>query len=229
VGYVPRPCGAVYRGRVPVGVLSKISARGLLVDRVRALIVEQVLAPGVRINESQLSAQLGVSRTPLREALSLLEGESLVRSEHDRGFFVPALSTQEIAELYPIGRALDLLALREARHYSDATIGELDRINKKFLKAKRDPGAAQGIDTEFHHLLIAGCPNQRLLRTLAPIKAAMERYERLYMSDVSDVTRSAAHHTRIIEALKAGNIDEAASALSDNWTYGFERLLLLKL
>jgi DNA-binding GntR family transcriptional regulator len=48
------------------------------------------------------------------------------------------------------------------------------------------------------------------------------------MSDASDVTRSAAHHTRIIEALKAGDIDAAADALSDNWTYGFEKLLLLK-
>jgi DNA-binding GntR family transcriptional regulator len=214
---------------VPIAARSKRSARGLLVDRVRALIIERSLSPGERINESQLSAQLGVSRTPLREALSSLEGESLVRSEHDRGFFVPELSTQEIAELYPIGRELDLLALRESRHFSDATIAELDRINKRFLKAKRDPIRAQGIDAGFHRLLIGGCPNQRLLRTLAPIKAAMERYERLYMSDVSDVTRSGAHHTRIIQALKAGNMEEAASALSDNWTYGFERLLLLKL
>ncbi len=207
---------------------AKTSARALLVDRVRTLIVEQSLAPGVRINESKLSAELGVSRTPLREALSSLEGESLVQSEHDRGFFVPPLSIQEIAELYPIGRALDLLALRESRHYSDATIGELDRLNRAFLKARRDPEAAQRIDTEFHRLLIGGCPNQRLLRTLAPIKVAMERYERLYMSDASDVTRSAAHHARIIEALKACDIEAAANALSDNWTYGFERLLLLQ-
>ncbi len=211
-----------------VADLSKASARGLLVDRIRALIVEQSLAAGARINESKLSAELGVSRTPLREALSSLEAESLVQSEQDRGFFVPPLSLQEVSELYPIGRALDLLALREARHYSDATIGELDRLNRTFLKAKRDPEAAQRIDTEFHRLLIGGCPNQRLLRTLAPIKAAMDRYERLYMSDVSDVTRSAAHHTRIIEALKVCDIEGAANALSDNWTYGFERLLLLK-
>ncbi len=123
---------------------------------------------------------------------------------------------------------MDLLALRESRHYSDAVIGELDRLNRAFLKAKRDPEAAQRIDTEFHRLLIGGCPNHRLLRTLAPIKSAMERYERLYMSDVSDVTRSAAHHARIIEALRASDIEAAAAALSDNWTYGFERLLLLR-
>jgi DNA-binding GntR family transcriptional regulator len=213
---------------MPVADLSKASARGLLVDRIRVLIVEQSPAPGVRINESKLSAELGVSRTPLREALSSLEGESLVRSEQDRGFFVPPLSKQEVAELYPIGRALDLLALRETRHYSDATIGELDHLNRAFLKAKRDRATAQRIDTEFHRLLIDGCPNQRLLKTVAPIKAAMERYERLYMSDASDVTRSAAHHSRIIEALRVSDIDAAADALSDNWTYGFEKLLLLK-
>jgi DNA-binding GntR family transcriptional regulator len=57
----------------------------------------------------------------------------------------------------------------------------------------------------------------------------MERYERLYMSDESDVVRSAVHHARIVDALKNGDIEAAAAALSDNWTYGFERLLLMRL
>jgi DNA-binding GntR family transcriptional regulator len=214
---------------MPIGVSSARSSRADLVDRLRVLIVSQTLGPGTRINESQLSTQLGVSRTPLREALSSLEGESLVRSEHDRGFFVPRLSSQEVRELYPIGRELDLLALRTTRHYSDATIGELGRLNRRFLKAKRNPQAARRFDAEFHALLIGACPNQRLLRTLAPIKAGMERYERLYMSDESDVVRSAVHHARIVDALKNGDIEAAAAALSDNWTYGFERLLLMRL
>jgi DNA-binding GntR family transcriptional regulator len=55
----------------------------------------------------------------------------------------------------------------------------------------------------------------------------MERYERLYMSDDSDVVRSAAHHARIIAALRSADIEAAAVALGENWTYGFERLLLM--
>jgi DNA-binding GntR family transcriptional regulator len=208
--------------------MNNSSVRAGLVARVRRLIVEQALAPGARINESRLSEQLGVSRSPLREALSSLEADSLVRSEHDRGFFVPNLSSQEVRELYPIGRELDLLALRTTRHYSAATIRELTRLNRSFLKARKDPEHARVIDTLFHNLLIETCPNRRLLATLAPIKAAIERYERLYMSDERDVARSAEHHKNVIEALEADDIEAAVAALAQNWNYGFERLMLLR-
>ncbi|MDP9016918.1 MAG: GntR family transcriptional regulator [Candidatus Eremiobacteraeota bacterium] len=209
--------------------VGKSSVRADLVARVRSLIVGQTLSPGARINETQLSLQLGVSRSPLREALSSLEAESLIRSEHDRGFFVPMLSSQEVRELYPIGRELDLLALRTINHYSDATIRKLSKLNRAFLKARRRAEAARNIDTEFHSALIGACPNSRLLATLAPIKTAMERYERLYMSDESDVVRSAEHHQRIINALLADDIEAAVVALADNWDYGFERIMLMKL
>lgn len=205
--------------------MSKASVRARVVARVRTLIVERALRPGARINESRLSAQLGVSRSPLREALASLEAESLVRSEYDRGFFVQGLSSREVRELYPIGRELDLLALRTTRHYAADTIRELERLNRAFLKKRRNPEEARRIDAKLHRVLIDACPNRLLLQTVAPIKAAMERYERLYMSDESDIVRSAEHHTRITDALRADDIEAAASALADNWNYGFERLL----
>lgn len=208
--------------------MNNSSVRADLVARVRRLIVEQALAPGARINESRLSEQLGVSRSPLREALSSLEADSLVRSEHDRGFFVPNLSSQEVRELYPIGRELDLLALRTIRHYSAATIRELKRLHRAFLSARKVSEEARVIDTLFHSLLLETCPNRRLLATLAPIKVAIERYERLYMSDERDVARSAEHHQHIIDALEADDIEAAVTALAKNWNYGFERLMLLR-
>jgi DNA-binding GntR family transcriptional regulator len=202
-----------------------VALRADVVGRLRDLIADGTLAAGTRVNESQLSVRLGVSRTPLREALASLESELLVRSEHERGFFVVPLSSQEVREVYPIGRALDLLAVRTTRHYAAATLRELKRLNRAFLAAKRKPEAARLDDRAFHELLIGGCPNRRLLAMMAPIQAAMERYERIYMSDESDVIRSAAHHTEIIQALERDDIDAASAALARHWAYGFERLI----
>jgi DNA-binding GntR family transcriptional regulator len=202
-----------------------VALRTDLVNRVRGLIADGTLAPGARVNESQLSVRLGVSRTPLREALASLESELVVHSEHERGFFVAPLSSQEVRDIYPIGRALDLLALRTVRHYATAALRELKRLNRAFLAAKRDPEAARLADRAFHDLLIGQCPNARLLAMMAPVQAAMERYERLYMGEKSDVVRSAAHHADMIAALERDDIEAAAKALSAHWTYGFERLI----
>jgi len=202
-----------------------VALRSDIVKRVRSLIGNNTLEPGARVNESQLSVRLGISRTPLREALSSLEGEGLVRSEHERGFFVAPLSSQEVREIYPIGRELDLLALRTIRRHRAETLRELRNLNRALLKAKHNAEQARTIDTSFHRTLIGGCPNKRLLAIVAPIQASMERYERLYMRDENDIKRSCGHHDRIIVALERDDIDAASAALADNWNYGFERIL----
>jgi len=203
----------------------KLALRAQLARRVRSLIVMQTLAPGSHINESKLSVELGVSRTPLREALASLEAERFVRSERDRGFFVTNLSTDEIRQIYPIGRELDLLALRSTLHFSDATIEELRSLNESFSDAKSDAEKARLIDTRFHRRLIGSCRNERLLHIIDSVQASMERYERIYMGDQRDLTRSAKQHAAIIDAIEADEVEAAAAILAQHWNYGYERLL----
>lgn len=200
--------------------------RADLAERVRALILTRSLAPGSSVNEPRLSVELGVSRTPLREALASLESSGLVRSEPRRGFFVAEMSREEMREIYPIACELDLLALRANKHFPGAVIRELERLNAAFLRAKADPEMAAEIDATFHRTLIGRCPNKRLLRMLESLQSSLERYERVYMGDEEDVERSSAQHTRIIEALRADDSEAASVALAEHWDYGFDRLLL---
>src|SRR6516164_2816173 len=84
-------------------------------EDVHALLRERIvsggLMPGNRLQDVQLAAELGVSRTPVREALLRLEGEGLVESDPNRGFFVAPLSRKEVLEIYPIVWSLECLAL----------------------------------------------------------------------------------------------------------------------
>jgi DNA-binding GntR family transcriptional regulator len=206
-------------------VHAKANLRANVGDTLRREIVGGRLAPGSRINESQLSVDLGVSRTPLREALLSLEAEGLVSSEPARGFFVTPLSAREVREIYPIGRELGILALRTVRRVPAATLDRLEAINERFGAARTRAERAQQLDDEFHALLIAACPNRRLLEMLAGIQRAMARYERAYMGDAQDVARSARQHAAMIASLRAGDVDAAAATLRDHWDYGAERLI----
>ena len=204
---------------------AKGNLRTEIVETLRREIVGGRMAPGSRVNESELSAELGVSRTPLREALLSLESEGLVAAEPARGFFVPPLSAREVREIYPIGRELGLLALRTVRHVPAATLDRLEAINQRFAAARARAERAQRLDDDFHATLIAACPNRRLLEMLGAVQRSMARYERSYMGDAHDVARSARQHAEIIGALRAEDLDTALEVLRDHWDYGASRLV----
>ncbi|MBV8644356.1 MAG: GntR family transcriptional regulator [Candidatus Eremiobacteraeota bacterium] len=200
--------------------------RARVAERIRRGIVEGALAPGSRINESQLSAEYGVSRTPLREALLTVEGLGLLEADPQRGFFVTPLSAREVRELYPIGRALDELAVRSAGFVPVAALDRLDALNAQFRAARDRPEEARLADRDFHRALVDRCPNRRLLAMLDAVQAGMERYERVYMSDAGDVERSARRHDEVVAALRRDDLDTAVRILREVWDYSAQRLLL---
>jgi DNA-binding GntR family transcriptional regulator len=204
---------------------AKTNLRSDVAENVRRRIVEGRLEPGSRINESQLSVELGVSRTPLREALLGLEPEGLIASEASRGFFVAPMSAREVREIYPIGRELDILALGTIRHVPGATLDRLAKINVRFEASRTHAERAKQFDDAFHTTLIGSCPNRRLLEMLAAIQGSMARYERTYMGDAGDVARSARQHRELIDALRADDLPAATAILRDHWDYGAGRLI----
>ena len=191
-------------------------------------IVSGELEPGGRINESQLSLELGLSRTPLREALMTLEREGFVRSEVNRGFIVAEPSSHEAREIYPILWTLEGLALRETGLLAGTILPELERINAEFSVPNLEPAQATKLDTAFHDTLISRCPNARLLELVRSHRQLLQRYEHIQMGDPSLIPHSVAQHAIIIQSLRLREVNTAIAALEQNWRFGFE-LLLLKL
>jgi DNA-binding GntR family transcriptional regulator len=203
----------------------QLALRYQVYQSVLKLIVEGQLAPGTRINESQLATELEVSRTPLREALFQLEQEGFVRSNLARGFVVEPLSSQELCELYPLIWTLEGFALRMSFPLVKATLPTLGRLNEQLANAHDDPSIAITIDTAWHNALLSHCRNSRLLAILDRLKLAAHRYEYLYMRDGSLITTSVVQHQNIIEAIGAGDIEEALQQLEVNWQFTMEFLL----
>ncbi|WP_242086900.1 GntR family transcriptional regulator [Microbacterium lacticum] len=184
------------------------------------------VAPGEGINEVQLAAELGVSRTPLREALIALESEGQITSENGKGFrFVP-LSAREFEDLAPIMASLEGLALELSPLDELRTLGvRLSALAAEFDQEIVEHALVISKDDEWHALMLSACPNERLLAMIESVRGAFHRYESLLVPDDVMIERVAAEHAEIARHLAEGDVPGATVALRDNWIHGMRRIL----
>lgn len=192
-------------------------------DAVRAMIVDGRLEAGDRINEVRLAEQLGVSRTPLREALSGLVAEGALIAKPRLGYFVRPLTLEEFEQIYDIRPLLDPEALRLAGIPSAKRIARLEKLNAQ-LRAARDLRAIE-IDDEWHMELIADCPNKVLIELIQNIIVRTRRYELALMRERKNVTTATGDHERIMAALKNNDLEAACAGLKRNMQSGREPIV----
>lgn len=188
-------------------------------------IVRGDLPPGAWIKESLLAEQFKVSRTPVREALLRLESDGFVRSELARGFFVEPLSSREVRECYPIMWTLEGLALSSSFPIVGSAVAELTKLNTRFASATK-PEIALDFDSCWHETLTKASPNRRLDKLIARLRSNLRRYEHFYMRDMALIAESVKHHARVIECISERDLPGALDALTQNWRFGMETLLL---
>jgi DNA-binding GntR family transcriptional regulator len=176
--------------------------------RVRRAILEGELAPGDSVSQVRLAATLAVSRTPLREALRLLENEGLVESEYNRRVRVRPVSAADLETLTalrllaePLGIRLSVPLLSAAE--LDAATVALDELDR----GAGDPAAVADAHRRFHLALVAKV-DDRLRRHIEDLWDHAQRYRVLYTADGQDrgrVARAARDHRLILEAARAGD------------------------
>lgn len=186
---------------------------------IRSMIVDGQLAPGERVNEVHLARQLGVSRTPLREALVRLATEGALRTAPRIGFFVQALTLDEFEQIYSIRELLDPEALRLAGLPSAERLARLRVINDEI---GRTPDAASVIelDDAFHLELVADCPNTALLELIRQFSHRTRCYELALMREQANVRGATADHDRLLQALANGDLKAACADLKRNMQRG---------
>ncbi len=195
-----------------------------LSDRLRAMIVNGDLHEGDRLNEVHLAAQLGVSRTPLREALTRLVGEGAVTALPRHGFYVCPMSVDEVEQLYPMRAMLDPEALRLSGYPSVERMQRLRALNIR-LQAARIPEQVVDLDDEWHRLLIMDCPNHILLGLIDQFIWRTRRYELGLMRDSKDIIRAGLDHDMILDALDDHDMEAACTGLRHNMQSGVQPIL----
>jgi len=179
-------------------------------DQLRSMAIGYGFKPGERLNEVALARQLGVSRTPLREALGRLSIEKLLRFVPGKGFFCRDLNVNEVFDLYELRKSIEVSAIRLAvARASDADVAAL----KTFLDqtgpdaGQRTPTELVALDETFHERLMALSGNEEMLAVLKHVNARI-RFVRWIDMAQADRPASQREHQAVLEAIAAR--DEAA-------------------
>jgi DNA-binding GntR family transcriptional regulator len=182
------------------------------------------LAPGTRVKDSTLAGQLGVSRTPVREALLQLAREGVLDADMGRGFRVCRLDRTEMIEAGSILSALEALALRSSPEIPADRLNRLGEIDRELAQMRGDADRIVALEEEWHRTLVMGCSNQRLRDIIATLWQVPRRYMRAYLREARRVSLSTQHHARIVEALRRNDRETAVSRISHYWERGIEEL-----
>ncbi len=199
----------------------------IVVSRIRDMIIEGSLPVGVRIHEGQLGEQLGISRTPLREALKVLASEGLVDLIPSRGAVVTTLTPKAAQDMLDVLKQLEAMAAPLiCRNATDEEIGEIRRLHDEMLNfyATRSRLEYFKLNQQIHSLLISLAGNQSLSLVYEILQTKMKRIR--FIGDRKDESWQAAveDHEKIIKALEARDGQKLAEAMVEHVTSSWDRI-----
>jgi len=186
--------------------------REVIFDTLREAIITGELKPGERLMEVKLAEKMGVSRTPVREAIRMLELEGLVDMLPRKGAHVAELSVKDIMDVLEVRAAMDSLATRlAAERITDDEIKELRQIQAQFINYVEKNNLQGSIkkDVEFHELIYRASRNDRLLQINNNLREQVQRFRVIYIKDYSSPKNLIKEHEDICDAISARNSDMA--------------------
>jgi DNA-binding GntR family transcriptional regulator len=210
-GKAPEALGAVFSGRH-----DRRKVTDWVYEEVRRAIIELRLKPGEPLREATMAEQLGVSKTPVREAFARLEQEGLVETTSFKGAVVSGYSPQDLREIYELRELLEAAAARAAAtSASDETLARLATLvtQSRELRAKDDLDGLAVLLGAFDTVLYEQVANQRIRALIENLKAHLARIGRLTEEIPGRVKASVEEHAAIVDAIVARDPDEAERSM----------------
>ncbi|MDM0113497.1 GntR family transcriptional regulator [Variovorax sp. J22R133] len=189
-----------------------------IAERIFAAVVDGEYAPGDRIREEMLAEQFEVSRGPVREALRILEKDSVVRILPNRGAHVTQLSIKEVGDIFEIRRQLVGAMVRSMGRPSDKFVAWIDGKVSELEVLAKEPGAGDdylAISYRLGRVMAENSGNERLAEILASLARQTRRYSKLGLATAARRKESARLWRTTANAMKAGDIDAAATAIEE--------------
>ncbi len=184
-------------------------------EQIRSKIVHLDLAPGDVLREEELQDQLGIGRTPIREALQRLAREHFVSIIPRRGMFVAGIDVSELSLLFETRTVLEPYAARlaAARGTEEHWTGMREALDSA---ASADADQLMDIDHRCHELMWDAAGNRFLLDTLDVLYAQSDRLWHLYLSDVADMNEAVDEHRTLLKSLRQGDSDHVAELMEQH-------------
>jgi len=193
--------------------------RDVVFNTLRQAILKGDLLPGERLMEIQLANKLGVSRTPIREAIRKLELEGLVVMIPRKGAIVAEITKKDLKDVLEVRIALEVLAIELAcDRITDEGILKLEEALNDFENAmhSKDITLIAEKDVAFHDVIFNATNNERLVQTLNNLREQIYRYRLEFLKDFSGHERLKAEHRQVFDAIKERNKEVAAGIIVEH-------------
>ncbi|MGP6157260.1 MAG: GntR family transcriptional regulator [Vulcanimicrobiaceae bacterium] len=187
------------------------SLREQIYHRLRTAIFTGELAPGAPVIEADVAASLGVSRTPVREALRRLESEGMLEPRGARGTVVRELEREEVECMFDIREALETIAAQRAsRRMSERDYAELERLLERMKKHVDDPTELEDLDTQFHARILSHADGKRLQKMLGDLRGDILLWRFIALGTHERRHEIVEEHSAMVAAMRSH--DDAAVA-----------------
>lgn len=193
-----------------------VPLREAVFGSLKKAIVEGLLKPGQAIVENKIATELSVSRTPVREAIRMLEAEGLVTFLPGRKAIVSAPTVREVEDIYEIRLLVETEALRRITPGQSALIEELEeytRIADEHFE-RGDIAEMGRVNTRFHLAIITAFNNEKLQQVVAPLHDTIARFLRYTLLDREWALQGNVEHKQIVAYVKNGETEEAVSLMT---------------
>lgn len=212
---------------VPIKLDNYKPLREMVFESLREAIILGRLKPGERLMEIQLAEEMGVSRTPVREAIRKLELEGFVVMVPRKGAYVAGISLKDIVDVFEVRAALEGLAAGLAAER--ITDEELEQLERSLIQVNTSSGGdinafIEG-DSSFHHLIYLASRNQRLVQIITHLQEQIHRFRMTTLSQPGRTKIALDEHKKIIEAISERNT-ELAQTLAREHIENAEQILL---
>lgn len=203
----------------------KPSLSELAYRQIKDALCEGKIAAGDILSESQLATALGMSRTPVREALHALASDGWVEIKRGIGAYVKPLSSKDMEDLYEVRCLLETFAIKTSAF--NITSEELDSLEERFRAcldsykagALPDPKRFSDLDWELHELIVERCQNNYLKSILRSNYSSMKQYQFLSFEALNDIQESTRQHLDILALIRKRDVDALSDTLLKhlNW------------
>ena len=189
--------------------------RDIVYPELKTQIMTGSIKPGTRIMEVDIAEEMGVSRTPIREAIRKLEKEGFVSIEPRKGVYAAEMSVHDMVEALEVRETLEGQAAElAAKRITDEEMEQLMECSESFNKAVSDEDSENMIkyDTLFHHLIVEASGNKVLVDLVSKLQEVVLRFRYLYFSDFRRSAQMPAEHELIVDAIRSGDHQKAKEA-----------------
>lgn len=189
--------------------------REIVYEELKMQILTGKIVPGTRLMEVELAADMGVSRTPIREAIRKLEKEGLVTIEPRRGAYASQISVKDMVDILEVRQDMEgLAAYFASSRMTEEQMADLKRTSDSYNRAvaEGDMDSMIAYDTRFHRIIVESCNNSILVHMIEQLQELVLRFRYIYYDDFRRAENMPEEHRQILEAIRDGRAEDARAA-----------------